>query len=138
MALGASPPSVGDGTGPWGLSALCRRRRAAPCGTSSCRPLHSLGESAALGPGATSWKAWLRAVRLQFFPYGHHQLLPWLAPCHPRQGKQNHLLSIFFLCKSSVYLPATIVGKNNLIMNNPNLILRKSILTKNDAITQHK
>jgi hypothetical protein len=30
------------------------------------------------------------------------------------------------------------VGKNILIMNNPDLILRKIILTKNDAITQHK
>jgi hypothetical protein len=30
------------------------------------------------------------------------------------------------------------VGKNSLIMNNPDLMLRKSILTKNDAITQHK
>jgi hypothetical protein len=30
------------------------------------------------------------------------------------------------------------VGKNSLIMNNPDLKLRKSILTKNDAITQHK
>jgi hypothetical protein len=30
------------------------------------------------------------------------------------------------------------VRKNNLIMNNPDLILRKNILTKNDAITQHK
>jgi hypothetical protein len=30
------------------------------------------------------------------------------------------------------------VGKNSLIMNNPDLILRKSILTKNDRITQHK
>jgi hypothetical protein len=30
------------------------------------------------------------------------------------------------------------VGKNILITNNPDLILRKSILTKNDAITQHK
>jgi hypothetical protein len=30
------------------------------------------------------------------------------------------------------------VGKNSLIMNNPDLILRKSILTKNDTITQHK
>jgi hypothetical protein len=28
--------------------------------------------------------------------------------------------------------------KNSLIMNNPDLMLRKSILTKNDAITQHK
>jgi hypothetical protein len=28
--------------------------------------------------------------------------------------------------------------KNNLIINNPDLILRKSILTKDDAITQHK
>jgi hypothetical protein len=27
------------------------------------------------------------------------------------------------------------VGKNSLIMNNPDLMLRKSILTKNDAIT---
>jgi hypothetical protein len=31
-----------------------------------------------------------------------------------------------------------IVGKNSLIMNNSDLILRKSILTKNDTITQHK
>jgi hypothetical protein len=30
------------------------------------------------------------------------------------------------------------VGKNRLIMNNLDLILRKSILTKNDANTQHK
>jgi hypothetical protein len=30
------------------------------------------------------------------------------------------------------------VGKNSLIMNNQDLILRKSLLTKNDAITQHK
>jgi hypothetical protein len=30
------------------------------------------------------------------------------------------------------------VGKNSLIINNPDLMLRKSILTKNDAITQHK
>jgi hypothetical protein len=30
------------------------------------------------------------------------------------------------------------VGKNSLIMNNPDLMLRKSILTRNDAITQHK
>jgi hypothetical protein len=30
------------------------------------------------------------------------------------------------------------VGKNSLIMNNPDLMLRKSILTKNDAITHHK
>jgi hypothetical protein len=30
------------------------------------------------------------------------------------------------------------VGKNSLIMNNPDLMLRKSILTKNDVITQHK
>jgi hypothetical protein len=30
------------------------------------------------------------------------------------------------------------VGKISLIMNNLDLILRKSILTKNDAITQHK
>jgi hypothetical protein len=30
------------------------------------------------------------------------------------------------------------VGKNSLIMNNPDLMLRKSILTKNDAITQHR
>jgi hypothetical protein len=29
------------------------------------------------------------------------------------------------------------VGKNSLIMNNPDLILRKSMLTKNDAITRH-
>jgi hypothetical protein len=31
-----------------------------------------------------------------------------------------------------------VVGKNSLIMNNPDLMLRKSILTKKDAITQHK
>jgi hypothetical protein len=31
-----------------------------------------------------------------------------------------------------------LVGKNSLIMNNPDLMLRESILTKNDAITQHK
>jgi hypothetical protein len=30
------------------------------------------------------------------------------------------------------------IGKNSLIMKNPDLILRKSILTKNDTITQHK
>jgi hypothetical protein len=30
------------------------------------------------------------------------------------------------------------VGKNSLILNNPDLMLRKSILNKNDAITQHK
>jgi hypothetical protein len=30
------------------------------------------------------------------------------------------------------------VAKNSLIMNNLGLILRKSILTKNDTITQHK
>jgi hypothetical protein len=29
-------------------------------------------------------------------------------------------------------------GKNSIIMNNPYLILMKSILTKNDAITQQK
>jgi hypothetical protein len=34
--------------------------------------------------------------------------------------------------------PVTNVGKNSLIMKNPDLILRKSILTKNDAITQQK
>jgi hypothetical protein len=33
---------------------------------------------------------------------------------------------------------AASVGKNSLIMNNLYLMLRKSILTKNDAITQHK
>jgi hypothetical protein len=35
-------------------------------------------------------------------------------------------------------IPLIPIGKNNLIMNNPDLILRKSIFTKNDTITQHK
>jgi hypothetical protein len=37
-----------------------------------------------------------------------------------------------------VSIEELVVGKNSLIMNNPDLMLRKSILTKNDAITQHK
>jgi hypothetical protein len=47
---------------------------------------------------------------------------------------QPAVSSTFLSKQISHWQPA--VGKNNLIMNNPDLILRESILTKNDAITQ--
>jgi hypothetical protein len=49
----------------------------------------------------------------------------------------THLLS-FDAAAAAAVAARFSCWKNSLIMNNPDLILRKSILTKNDAITQHK
>jgi hypothetical protein len=54
-----------------------------------------------------------------------------------RLARRKPAKTLFLVSHSlQVHSPPCIVGKNSLI--NPDLMLRKSILTKKDAITQHK
>jgi hypothetical protein len=64
-----------------------------------------------------------------------------LLPPFQKEAPSNFIGGLnepFGNAKSNEQIYRNGVGKNSLIMNNPDLILRKSILTKNDAITQHK
>jgi hypothetical protein len=67
---------------------------------------------------------------------------PTAEPATPAAAPSPFLGEQLELDSNGVQLEAAgagvVVGKNSIIMNNPDLMLRKSILTKNDAITQHR